>query len=168
MYSDNPTSRPYWLIWIFMKSPLFVIIDFCFVDSQPPNFPVILWLYFLRYEYPQRYILLLMINVFRHPDFPAIVTALLSTNYSSLCQETVWLLANIVNNESVVVQGHTFFWPRRFFFLQINLFFISNSFFLYIIQPFFFYRDGIFLQNVLTKTFFFFISNKIRMLFWFL
>lgn len=44
------------------------------------------------------------LHLIRHPDFPAIVTALLSTNYSSLCQETVWLLANIVNNESVVVQ----------------------------------------------------------------
>jgi len=44
------------------------------------------------------------LHLIRHPDFPAIVTALLSTNYSSLCQETVWLLANIVNNENVRVQ----------------------------------------------------------------
>lgn len=44
------------------------------------------------------------LHLIRHPDFPAIMTALLSTNYASLCQETVWLLANIVNNESVVVQ----------------------------------------------------------------
>lgn len=40
----------------------------------------------------------------RHPDFPAILTSLLSTNYLSLAQETVWLLANIVNNEAVEVQ----------------------------------------------------------------
>lgn len=40
----------------------------------------------------------------RHPDFPAIMTALLTTNYISLCQETVWLFANIVNNENVTVQ----------------------------------------------------------------
>ena len=40
----------------------------------------------------------------RHPDFPAILTALLSTNYLHLCREALWLLANIVNNESVTVQ----------------------------------------------------------------
>jgi len=40
----------------------------------------------------------------RHPDFPAILTALLSTNYLHLCREALWLFANIVNNESVTVQ----------------------------------------------------------------
>jgi len=40
----------------------------------------------------------------RHPDFPAILTALLSTNYLHLCKESLWLFANIVNNESVTVQ----------------------------------------------------------------
>ena len=40
----------------------------------------------------------------RHPDFPAILTALLSTNYLHLCRESLWLFANIVNNESVTVQ----------------------------------------------------------------
>jgi hypothetical protein len=40
----------------------------------------------------------------RHPDFPAILTALLSTNYLHLCREALWLLGNIVNNESVTVQ----------------------------------------------------------------
>jgi len=40
----------------------------------------------------------------RHPDFPTILTALLSTNYLHLCKEALWLFANIVNNESVTVQ----------------------------------------------------------------
>lgn len=40
----------------------------------------------------------------RHPDFPAILTALLATNYLHLCREALWLFANIVNNESVTVQ----------------------------------------------------------------
>ena len=40
----------------------------------------------------------------RHPDFPTILTALLSTNYLHLCKEAIWLFANIVNNESVTVQ----------------------------------------------------------------
>jgi len=40
----------------------------------------------------------------RHPDTPAIITSLLSTNYLSLSQETVWLVANIVNQENVLVQ----------------------------------------------------------------
>jgi len=40
----------------------------------------------------------------RHPDFPAILTALLSTNYLHLCRESLWLFANIVNNENVTVQ----------------------------------------------------------------
>jgi hypothetical protein len=40
----------------------------------------------------------------QHPDFPAIMTALLTTNYMTLCQETVWLFANILNNENVTVQ----------------------------------------------------------------
>jgi hypothetical protein len=30
--------------------------------------------------------------------------ALLATNYIHLCKETLWLFANIVNSESVVVQ----------------------------------------------------------------
>jgi hypothetical protein len=44
------------------------------------------------------------LNLVRHPDFPAILTALLSTNYLHLCRESLWLFANIVNNESVTVQ----------------------------------------------------------------
>jgi len=40
----------------------------------------------------------------RHPDFPTILTSLLSTNYLHLCREALWLFANIVNNESVTVQ----------------------------------------------------------------
>jgi len=44
------------------------------------------------------------LNLVRHPDFPAIVTALLATNYLHLCRETTWLFANIVNNENVTVQ----------------------------------------------------------------
>jgi hypothetical protein len=32
------------------------------------------------------------------------MTALLTTNYMTLCQETVWLFANILNNENVTVQ----------------------------------------------------------------
>lgn len=44
------------------------------------------------------------LNLVRHPDFPAILTALLSTNYLHLCKESLWLFANVVNNESVTVQ----------------------------------------------------------------
>lgn len=34
----------------------------------------------------------------------AILMALLATNYIHLCKETLWLFANIVNCESVIVQ----------------------------------------------------------------
>ena len=44
------------------------------------------------------------LTLIRHPDLPAILTALLSTNYLHLCRESLWLFANIVNNESVTVQ----------------------------------------------------------------
>ena len=43
-------------------------------------------------------------SLVRHPDFPAILTALLATNYTHLCREALWLFANIVNNENVTVQ----------------------------------------------------------------
>ena len=42
--------------------------------------------------------------VLRHPDVTALLMALLGTNYSHLCKETLWLFANIVNSESVLVQ----------------------------------------------------------------
>ena len=41
-----------------------------------------------------------------HPDLQAILMALLATNYSHLCKESLWWFANIVNSESVVVQEH--------------------------------------------------------------
>ena len=44
------------------------------------------------------------LSLVRHPDFPAILTALLTTNYTHLCRESLWLFANIVNNENVTVQ----------------------------------------------------------------
>jgi len=44
------------------------------------------------------------LSLVRHPDFPAILTALLATNYTHLCRESLWLFANIVNNENVTVQ----------------------------------------------------------------
>jgi len=34
----------------------------------------------------------------------ALLMALLGTNYIHLCKETLWLFANIVNSESVLVQ----------------------------------------------------------------
>ena len=42
--------------------------------------------------------------VLRHPDVTALLMALLGTNYMHLCKETMWLFANIVNSESVLVQ----------------------------------------------------------------
>ena len=42
--------------------------------------------------------------VLRHPDVTALLMALLGTNYTHLCKETLWLFANIINNESVLVQ----------------------------------------------------------------
>lgn len=42
--------------------------------------------------------------VLRYQDLQAILMALLGTNYAHLCKETLWLIANIVNNESVVIQ----------------------------------------------------------------
>lgn len=44
------------------------------------------------------------LSLVRHQDFPTILTALLSTNYTHLCRESLWLFANIVNNENVTVQ----------------------------------------------------------------
>ena len=44
------------------------------------------------------------LSLVRHQDFPAILTALLETNYTHLCREALWLFANIVNNENVTVQ----------------------------------------------------------------
>jgi len=44
------------------------------------------------------------LHLVRHPDFSPILTSLLSTNYSSICQESVWWLGNIVNNENMQVQ----------------------------------------------------------------
>lgn len=44
--------------------------------------------------------------VLRHPDLSAILMALLATNYVHVVKETLWLFANIVNCESVVVQEH--------------------------------------------------------------
>ena len=40
----------------------------------------------------------------RHQDLATILTSLLSTNYTHLCRETLWLFANIVNNENMKVQ----------------------------------------------------------------
>jgi hypothetical protein len=77
----------------------------------------------------------------QHPDFPAIMTALLTTNYMTLCQETVWLFANILNNENVTVQeefvdldlmdreGATFLNNFfRVFFCNIGQFLVSRCF----------------------------------------
>ena len=44
------------------------------------------------------------LHVLRHPDLTAILMALLGTNYAHLCKETLWLFANVVNSESVLVQ----------------------------------------------------------------
>jgi len=44
------------------------------------------------------------LHLLKHPEFPPIFTAILSTNYSSICQEAVWWLGNIVNNENLQVQ----------------------------------------------------------------
>ena len=44
------------------------------------------------------------LTLLRHPDIPTILTSLLSTNYLHLCRESLWLFANIVNNENVTVQ----------------------------------------------------------------
>jgi len=44
------------------------------------------------------------LSALRHPDVKAILMALLGTNYTHLCRETLWLFSNIVNNESVLVQ----------------------------------------------------------------
>ncbi len=42
--------------------------------------------------------------VLRHPDFLAIAMALLATNYSHLCKETLCWISNIVNNDAMVIQ----------------------------------------------------------------
>ncbi len=42
--------------------------------------------------------------VVRYPDITAILMSLLATNYVHLVRETLWLFANIINNDSVVVQ----------------------------------------------------------------
>jgi len=44
------------------------------------------------------------LHLVKHQDFPPIFTAILSTNYSSICQEALWWLGNIVNNENLQVQ----------------------------------------------------------------
>lgn len=42
--------------------------------------------------------------VIQHPDLTAILMALLGTNYTHLCRETLWWFSNIINSDSVVVQ----------------------------------------------------------------
>jgi hypothetical protein len=44
------------------------------------------------------------LSVLRHPDVTAIMMALLGTNYTHLCRESLWWFSNIINNESVIVQ----------------------------------------------------------------
>ena len=44
------------------------------------------------------------LDVLGYPDLQAILMALLATNYSHLCKETLWWFGNIVNSESVLVQ----------------------------------------------------------------
>ena len=46
------------------------------------------------------------LGVLAYPDLQAILMALLATNYSHLCKESLWWFANIVNSDSVVVQEH--------------------------------------------------------------
>ena len=46
------------------------------------------------------------LSVLSYPDLQAILMALLATNYSHLCKESLWWFANIVNSDSVVVQEH--------------------------------------------------------------
>jgi len=42
--------------------------------------------------------------IIKHPDLTAILMALLGTNYSHLCRETLWWFSNVINSESVIVQ----------------------------------------------------------------
>ena len=42
--------------------------------------------------------------IIQHPDLTAILMALLGTNYTHLCRETLWWFSNIINSDSVVVQ----------------------------------------------------------------
>jgi hypothetical protein len=42
--------------------------------------------------------------VLRHPDLQAILMALLGTNYTHLCRETLWMIRNVINSDSVLVQ----------------------------------------------------------------
>ncbi|TRY62034.1 hypothetical protein TCAL_09255 [Tigriopus californicus] len=42
--------------------------------------------------------------VLRHSDLPAILMALLGTNFTHLCKETLWWFGNLVNSDSVEVQ----------------------------------------------------------------
>ena len=42
--------------------------------------------------------------VVQHPDVTAILMALLGTNYTHLCRETLWWFSNMINSDSVVVQ----------------------------------------------------------------
>jgi hypothetical protein len=44
------------------------------------------------------------LHVLSHPDLQAILMALLATNYSHLCKETLWWFGNVVNSDSVLVQ----------------------------------------------------------------
>ncbi len=69
----------------------------------------------------------------QHPDFPAIMTALLTTNYMTLCQETVWLFANILNNENVTVQEE---------FVDLDLMDREGATFCNIFSPMFFCKIG--------------------------
>jgi hypothetical protein len=68
----------------------------------------------------------------QHPDFPAIMTALLTTNYMTLCQETVWLFANILNNENVTVQEE---------FVDLDLMDREGATFCNIFSPMFFFKS---------------------------
>ena len=42
--------------------------------------------------------------IIQHPDLTAILMALLGTNYTHLCRETLWWFSNMINSDSVVVQ----------------------------------------------------------------
>ena len=50
--------------------------------------------------------------VVQHPDVTAILMALLGTNYTHLCKETLWWFSNMINSDSMVVQEQ---------FIELNL-----------------------------------------------
>ena len=52
------------------------------------------------------------LTILRHPDLTAIMMALLGTNYTHLVRESLWWFANMINNESVIVQEQ---------FVELNL-----------------------------------------------